>query len=154
MENKLAELDLELLRRDARALTRTADWENQLEIAARLDKERNRQERIFTRDKDKRIEMATRRIAERNGFDLAALRRRSDARSAHLKMRLHAHAVRDVDRDHIRRIGQINRSEAKELQALIDAVRDRENGPQPSHAPKRLTDQRNAPDRLPFNRSR
>lgn len=151
LENELALIDA---RAQSSKLTRPVDIEKREIVTQQFAKERQRQARLFDRSKSKRLWMAARKIALDQGEDFDRLRKRKDDASQAKARRIARLAQLDVAEDHTRRMAQIDQREAGALNSLVDTARDRENGPQPSHAPKRLTDQRNAPDRLPFNRSR
>ncbi|WP_350335273.1 hypothetical protein [Coralliovum pocilloporae] len=147
-------LDLDLLRREARSLNRTADRETAVKITADHHKLRRIQVRRFERDKDKRIETMKNRIAKEKGINFDSIKHRRDLRSRRLTHAVTSRATKEVMLDHRRRIDHINNAEGKKLTVLIETAHQRErlareNPNQPS-PPKQLTDQRQSPDRLPF----
>ncbi len=155
------ELELERLRKEVRALKRAAEWEKGLEIQARHDKQRRRQNRIFDRDKDDRTEMAAQGLAKQKGFILDNLRKRRDPRGKHLVEQFERYGERLAMKDHKRREFRINLNEVKELRTLIEISQKRDtqeqddrqalDGPQP---PKLITDGRNNPARKILNPTR
>jgi len=158
MEDLLKSLEHELALADARKksslLTRPVEQEKREAILDQNAKDRKTQIVLFKRDRSKRLWMAARKIAADHGEDFDRLTKRKDAPSRARARRVGNLSRKAVTEDHDRRIGQIDNRTTKALLDLVQTARDREAGPQPSAPPKRLTDQRDAPDRLPFNRSR
>jgi hypothetical protein len=148
----IADQALLTLRKEAGVLTRRADWEKAVEIEGRYQKKRRKTERIFHRDYDKRFEMAARHLAKVFGKDWAKLQRQKDPRTVRLVRHISARSKLDVEHDHRRRLTVLKEREAGELGDLIQSARDRENSPQPSVLPKRITDQCDDRHRLGPNR--
>ena len=144
----VADQVLMTLRKEAGALTRRADWEKAVEIEGRYQKERRKTERGYHRDYDKRFEMAAAQLAKGFGEDWSKLKRGRDQRSVRRTRHITVKAKIVVEHDHRRRMTVLKEREATELDDLIQSARDRDNGPQPTQAPKRITDQRDAQNRL------
>lgn len=142
------------LRKEASMLTRRVDWEKAVSIEGRYQKERRKLERVCHRDYEKRFEMAATHLAKSFGENWHTLRCRKGPRSVYLTRHVTAKSKLEVVKDHRRRLTVLKEREAAELGDLIQSARDRENGPQPSELPKRLTDQREDRHRSGPNRDR
>lgn len=144
----VVEGQLRRARKEAASLTRQADWEKADKIENDHAKERRVAEKKYHRDYDKRLIMAAKHLAKRHGEDWDRLKRRKDPHSRHLARYITAKSKREVEHDHRRRITTLKEREATSLFDLIQSTRDRENGPQPSEPPKRITDQRDESNRV------
>ncbi len=139
-----AEVDVEYWQKEARSLTRLADWEKLQEINNRFTREIKTQARKYHRDHARRVDMACKHIAHLRGEDFDKLKRRTDPRSKQLTKAILKAAGVDVETDHHRRTVVLREHQAKELRELIETARARDAGP---GAPKLLTDGRKGPDR-------
>ena len=154
MRDNWNELDLDMLRREARSLKRTADREAAIKITADHHKLRRTQVRRFERDKEDRIKTMETHVAKKTGINFDSIKRRRDLRSRRLTYVVTSEATKEVMLDHRSRIDHINNAEGKKLTVLIETAHQRERfvreNPNQPHPPKQLTDQRKSPDRLPF----
>lgn len=144
-----AEYDLATLRRDCQDFTRLTDREKYRDIMQRHAKTVKDQVTAYERDYGKRLTMAGRRIAEKEGLNFDKLIKAKDALSRRQTKTLKKLAHREVQADHLRRVSVIRHREAQEVFDLRDTVRLREAGAQkPQHAPKLLTDGRADAERM------
>lgn len=146
-----AEYNLNALREEAEAFRRPVDREKYRMISDRYGQIVREQVRIYERDLDKRLVMAGKQIAKRNGIDFDKLVKAKDFKSRRRIKALKRLANRDVQSDHLRRIAVLRNREAQELHTLVDTVRQREaQTDAPKQPIKLLTDGRDAPDRQVF----
>lgn len=141
-------------RKEAASLTRRADWEKADKIEIDHAKERKLAEKKYHRDYDKRLTMAAKHLAKRYGENWNRLKQRKDPRLRRLTCHITANSKREVEGDHRRRMTTFKEREAAALFDLIQSTRDRENGPQPSEPPKRITFQRDDLHRVGPTRTR
>lgn len=137
-----AEYNLAKLRRDCQDFTRLADREKYREITQRYSKLVKEQVKAYERDYSKRLTMAGRRIAEKEGLNFDKLIKAKDPLSKRQTKTLKKLAHRDVQSDHLRRVATIRHREAQELHDLRDTVRLREAGQHKQQMPKLITDGR------------
>lgn len=149
-----SEMAVTALRKDAALLPRIGDFEKQQNIKRSFANEEKRLIRTYERDFDKRMDMAARHLARKHSLDLKKVKKQRTPRDRGMFRKLMRYARREVDGDHRRRMTRHYSNEAKELRALLEAARDRENGPQPSEPPKRITDQRDDLHRVGPTRDR
>lgn len=143
-----AEYDLASLRRDCQDFPRLSDREKYREITHRYAKAVKDQVKAYEDDYSKRLTMAGRWIAKKQGLNFDKLVKAKDSLSKRQTKILKRLAHREVQSDHLRRVAVLRHREAQELFDLRDTVQLRATKQQnATDAPRLLTDRREGPAR-------
>jgi hypothetical protein len=140
------------MRQRVKSLTRPVDREKAHEITKRYARETNKQEKLYKRDYETRIEKALQARIDKAGAKNLTLKHRLFGSDNFDKAALTRQAHRDVQHDHSRRMAQLETSEAQELNVLVSTDEQRESAKQqlrekPIKDFQRATVRRSKPDR-------
>lgn len=126
-ENVKRVFELATLRSRAKSLTRPAELEKLSEITRRFEREGNKQEKLYRRDYKTRVETALKARIDKAGAKTLTLKHRLFGSDNFDKEALTRAAHRDVQHDHARRMGQLERRETQEIDTLVATAEQRQS---------------------------